>query len=162
VEATRAGEAGQGFATVTADIRKLARSLAANAEDGKDVVRAIQDSIHSARRDLDQIAAAGEVEAARNQGLLDRFAQMAAEVDATRADNGVILAGAEAIQQAAREVKSGCEQIAQAAELAAEAAREAGVAAQQQAQGTEMLAAAVEDIASLAQALTIRSDIAAE
>lgn len=153
VEATRAGEAGQGFAAVTADIRKLARSLAANAEDGKDVVRAIQDGLQVAQRDLDQIAAAGEAEASRSQALLERFAAMAAELDATRADNGVILDGASAIQRAAQEVKSGCEQIAKAAELAAGAAQQAGTAAHQQAQGTEMLAAAIEDIASLAASL---------
>ncbi len=153
VEATRAGDAGQGFATVTGDIRKLARSLAANAEDGKDVVRAIQDGLQVARRDLDQIAAAGEAEAVRNQALLDRLAGMAAELDATRADNGVILDGATAIHHAAREVKDGCEQIAKAAEFAADAARQAGAAAHQQAQGTEMLAAAIEDIASLAASL---------
>ncbi|HKT78048.1 MAG TPA: methyl-accepting chemotaxis protein, partial [Sphingobium sp.] len=158
VEATRSGEAGLGFASVTADIRKLARSLAVNAEDGKDVVRAIQDGIQSARRDLDQIAAAGEVEAGRNEALLARFADMAAELDSTRADNGAILQGAEAIQRAAREVKSGCDQIAAAAELAADAAREASAAAQQQAQGAEMLAAAIEDIAALAASLNPRPD----
>lgn len=153
VEATRAGEAGRGFATVTADIRKLARSLAANAEDGKDVVRTIQDQIATVRRDLDQIASAGEAEAGRNRTLLDRFATMTADLDSTRADNRVILEGAEAAQRATREVRSGCDQIATAAELAASAARQAGVAAAQQAQGAETLAAAIEDIASLAAAL---------
>ncbi|GAY23666.1 methyl-accepting chemotaxis protein [Sphingobium fuliginis] len=153
VEATRSGEAGEGFTTVTADVRKLARSLAANAEEGKDVVRAIQEGIQIAQRTLDQIAAAGETETTRNEALLARFAGMAAELNATRADNGVILDGAEAIQHAAREVRSGCEQIAKAAELAAEAAREAGAAAHQQAQSAEMLAAAIEDIASLAASL---------
>ncbi|WP_022681592.1 methyl-accepting chemotaxis protein [Sphingobium bisphenolivorans] len=158
VEATRAGEAGQAFATVTTDIRKLARNLAGNAEDGKDVVRAIQDGIQSARRDLDQIAAAGEAEAARNEALLARFAEMAADLDATRADNGAIAEGAEAIARAASEVRTGCEQIAKAAELASEAAREAGVAAHQQAKGTELLAAAIEDIASLAVSLHVRAE----
>ncbi|WP_342787979.1 methyl-accepting chemotaxis protein [Sphingomonas montanisoli] len=161
VEATRAGEAGQGFATVTADIRKLARNLAANAENGKDIVRAIQDGIAGARRDLDQIAAAGEAESARNQALLDRFAEMNAELGKVRADNQVILDGTDAIQSAAREVRSGCDQIAKAAEIAADAAREAGAAAQEQAQGAEMLAAAIEDIASLAASLNAQAPSAA-
>lgn len=155
VEATRAGDAGQGFATVTVDIRKLARALAANAEDGKDVVREIQDQIALIRRDLDQIAGAGEAEAGRNRALVDRFAVMSGELDATRADNKQILDGAQAIQRATREVRSGCDQIAKAAELASEAAREAGATAQQQAQAAESLAAAIEDIASLAESLTL-------
>lgn len=158
VEATRAAEAGQGFATVTADIRKLARSLAANADDGKDVVRAIQDQIAAVRRDLDQIAGAGEAEAGRNQALVDRFAIMADELGQTRSDNSAILEGAEAVQRSAREVRAGCDQIAKAAEIASDAAREAGTAAAQQAQGAESLAAAIEDIASLAASLnTARS-----
>lgn len=158
VEATRAGDAGQGFATVTADIRKLARSLAANAEDGKDVVRTIQDQIAVIRRDLDQIAGAGEAEAGRNGALTDRFAAMAAELAATRADNKQILDGAEAIRRATQEVQSGCDQIAKAAEIASDAAQEAGSAAQQQSQGAESLAAAIEDIASLAASLQISGE----
>lgn len=161
VEATRAGEAGHGFATVTGDIRKLARALAANADDGKDVIRAIQDQLAVIRRDLDQIAAAGEAEAVRNRAVLDRFAAMTEELGATRKDNGAILEGAEAIQRAAREVKSGCDQIAKAAELASDAAREAGAAAAQQAQGAESLAAAIEDIASLAASLNVTGEQAA-
>lgn len=153
IEATRAGEAGQGFATVTADIRKLARSLATNAEDGKDVVRAIQDQVAVIRRDLDQIAGAGEAEAVRNRALIDRFAAMAEELGSARADNLQILEGADAIRRAAGEVRTGCDEIAKAADLASEAAREAGVAAAQQAQGAESLAAAIEDIAALAATL---------
>ena len=154
VEATRAGEAGAGFATVTADIRKLAREAATNAGDAKDVVRAIQDQLAVVRRDLDQIANAGEAEAGRNQAMIDRFDEMVTALAETQDSNQVILDGADAILRSAREVKSGCDQIATAAELAATAAREAGAAARQQAQGAEDLAAAIEDIAALALTLS--------
>lgn len=153
VEATRAGDAGAGFATVTADIRKLARAAAANAEESKDVVRSIQDELASVRRDLEQIVAAGEGEAARNQATIDRFQAMAAALGETQAANQAIVEGAEAALRSASEIKVGTEQIATAAELAAGAAREAGVASRQQAQGAEDLAAAIEDIAALAASL---------
>lgn len=153
VEATRAGDAGAGFATVTVDIRKLAREAARNAEEAKEVVRAIQDQLAMVNRDLDQIAATSEAEAGRNQAMVDRFAVMAGTLGETRETNGVILDNADAILRSASEVKSGCDQIAAAAELAAGAANQAGAAARQQAQGAEDLAAAIEDIASLAASL---------
>jgi methyl-accepting chemotaxis protein len=155
VEATRAGDAGGGFATVTSDIRKLAREAAANAEDAKDVVRSIQDSVAAMRRDLDQISAAGEAEAGRNQAMIDRFAVMRQSLGDTQTANVAIRDNADTVLRAAREVKSGCDQIAMAAELAAGAAREAGTAAGQQAAGAEDLAAAIEDIAVLAASLMI-------
>ncbi|WP_157220868.1 methyl-accepting chemotaxis protein [Flavisphingomonas formosensis] len=153
VEATRAGEAGIGFATVTADIRKLARAGATSADETKDVVRAIQDQLGEVRRDLDLIAAAGEAETGRNNAMIERFDVMITRLRETAAANETILEGADIALRAAREVKSGCDQIAIAAELAAGAAREGGAAARQQAQGAEDLAAAIEDIAALATAL---------
>ncbi|TCM20632.1 methyl-accepting chemotaxis sensory transducer [Novosphingobium sp. PhB165] len=154
VEATRAGEAGAGFATVTADIRKLAREATTNAEDVKDAVRSIQDQLATVRRDLDLIASSGETEAGRNQATVERFAGMTGSLAETARNNTTIRDGADAILRSVREIRSGSEQIAQAAELSAGAAREAGVAARQQAQGAEDLAAAIEDIAALAVSLT--------
>lgn len=154
VEASRAGDAGAGFATVTADIRKLAREGASNAEDAKDVVRAIQDHLSVLRRDLDQIVSTAEAEIGRNEAMIQRFDAMAIDLQETGSANGVILESADAILRSAVEVRKGCDQIAMAAEIAAGAAREAGTAAGQQAQTAEMLAAAIEDIASLAASLT--------
>jgi methyl-accepting chemotaxis protein len=153
VEATRAGEAGAGFATVTGDIRKLAREAATNAGDTKDVARAIQDQLAMVRAELEQIAVAGEAEASGNMALIDRLAAMTEALESTRQANMIILDNAELILRSAREVRVGSEHIATAAELAASAAREAGIAARQQAQGAEDLAAAIEDIAALAAAL---------
>ncbi len=156
VEATRAGDAGAGFATVTADIRKLAREAARNAEDAKDVVRAIQDQLGTVRRDLEQIAAASEAEAARNQAMIERFGDMVAMLDDASAANAVIQDRADIVLRAAREVRLGCDQIATAAELASGAAREAGATAREQSHGAEDLAAAIEDIAALAASLANR------
>lgn len=153
VEATRAGEAGRGFATVAADIRKLSRDSADSAGQTKDAVRLIQDQISTIRRDFDQLVGTAEAEIARNRAMLERFGLVAAELQAAQASNAVIVASADDMLRSAREVQSGTNQIAQAADLAAIAAREAGAAARQQAQGAEALAAAIEDIASIAAVL---------
>ncbi|WP_309141017.1 methyl-accepting chemotaxis protein [Novosphingobium sp. G106] len=157
VEATRAGEAGRGFATVAGDIRKLSRDAASNAERAKDSVRVVQDQIVSVRRDLDQIVGASESEIARNRALIDRFGIVAADLDAVQAMNVAIAAGAEDIFRSVREIRNGTSQIADAAELASSASREAAAAARQQAQASEELAAAIEEIASIAATLVTRS-----
>ena len=157
VEATRAGDAGRGFATVSNDIRKLARDSAANAERARDVVRAMQDEIMTVRRDLDQLAGASEVEVARNRSIIDRFDSIVAEMDNTRSSSAAILAGSDEILSAVREIRGGTEQIASVAEEASTSARQAASAAQQQSQSAEDLAAAIEEIASLANALLTTS-----
>lgn len=153
VEATRAGEAGAGFATVAGDIRKLSRDAADGAERTKDIVRIIQDQMVSVRRDLDQVVGAAEGEIARNRALVERFALVTAELESAQASNGVILANADIMLRSVREVQGGTSQIAEAADIAAAAVREASAAARQQAQGAEALAAAIEEIASIAAVL---------
>jgi methyl-accepting chemotaxis protein len=153
VEATRAGDAGRGFATVSGDIRKLARDSTANAERESDVVRAMQDEIMTVRRDLDQISNASEAEVVRNRMVVDRFGVIVADMANSSAASAAILQGSEAILAAVAEIRGGTEQIASVAEEASSAARQASSAAQQQAQSAEDLAAAIEEIASLANAL---------
>jgi methyl-accepting chemotaxis protein len=156
VEATRAGEAGRGFANVAGDIRKLARDSALSAERAKDIVRAMQDQIATVRRDLEQVVSAAEVEIGRNRAVVERFTAITADLEGARASNRAILAGSEGILRSVREVRSGTNQIAEAAELATAAVRESGAAARQQAQGAEALAAAIEEIATIATALAAR------
>jgi len=158
VEATRAGTAGSGFSNVAADIRKLSRESALNAERAKDMIRAIQDQMAVVRRDLDQIVGAAEGEVMRARAMIERFNLISADLDAAQADSLGISGDVDAILQSVREVKSGTEQIATAAEIAANASREASAAARQQSQGAEMLAAAIEEIASLAGALVSKAD----
>lgn len=155
VEAARAGEAGRGFEVVSADIRKLARDSSENADRIKDVVRLIQDQIRAVHRDLEQIASASQAEMAKNQGIIDRFGLVDADMAAIRAGATEILAGTDTILTSVREVLVGTEQTAVAAEEASGAAAEAAVAAREQARGAEDLAAAIEDVASLADELQI-------
>ncbi len=153
VEATRAGEAGRGFATVALDIRSLSRDSASSAERAKDVVRTIQDGISLVRRDLDQNIGAAETEVARNRAVVERFGQIVSELEGARDASEAISQGASAIFRSVREIQNGTAQIATAAEEASAAALEAGSAARQQSQAAEELAAAIEDIAALANAL---------
>lgn len=153
VEATRAGDAGRGFATVAGDIRDLSRDSAASAERAKDVVRTILEGIALVRRDLDQIVGASETEVARNRAVVERFGQIVNDLDGARTASEAISQGAESIFRSVREIQNGTQQIATAAEEASAAATEAGSAARQQSQAAETLAAAIEDIAALANAL---------
>ncbi|MCE7798166.1 methyl-accepting chemotaxis protein [Sphingobium sufflavum] len=156
VEATRAGQAGRGFATVASDIRKLSRDAAESADRTQDIVRLIQDQIIAVRRDLDQVVGAAEAEIARNRVMVERFTLVVADLQAAQGSNSAILASADDMLRSAREVQSGTGQIAEAADIAASAAREASAAARQQAQGAEALAAAIEEIASIATALAVQ------
>ncbi|WP_395336248.1 methyl-accepting chemotaxis protein [Novosphingobium sp. BL-8H] len=158
VEATRSGDAGRGFATVSADIRKLSREASESAEHAKGTVRQIHDQIAIVQRDLERIVGASEAEIGRNRAMVDRFVHVVAEVENVRQVNGAILTTSQDMLRAVREVKSGTNQIAEAADMAAGAAREAGTAARQQAQGAESLAASIEEIASIAGVLAVAED----
>ena len=153
VEATRAGDAGAGFATVSLDIRKLSREAAASANRSKEAIRDIQDQIGTIRRDLDQIVGAAEGEIDRNRALIERFGLIGTELGETRDASVAIGEAATIVIRSVREVQSGTEQIATAAEEASAAARQASIAARQQSEASEELAAAIEEIASLAGAL---------
>ncbi|WP_343611801.1 methyl-accepting chemotaxis protein [Novosphingobium sp.] len=153
VEATRAGQAGRGFALVSADIRKLSRGAADSSERGKEGARDIQDQIATIRRELEQVVGAAEAEIERNRAMVERFAQVVAGLETAREKNGVILTGAQDILRAVREIQSGTRQIAEAADLASVAARDASAAARQQSEAAEALAASIEDIASIATVL---------
>jgi methyl-accepting chemotaxis protein len=153
VEATRASEAGRGFATVASDIRSLARDAAANADRAKDVVRSMQDQIMLARRDLDRLVVVAETEIARGRVVSERLAVASAHVTSVEAGNRTIAESAGAILAAVQQVQAGTQQIASVAEEASAAAQQAASAAREQAQGAEDLAAAIEEIASLAEEL---------
>ncbi|CAK0776243.1 methyl-accepting chemotaxis protein [Azospirillaceae bacterium] len=153
IEAARAGEFGKGFMVVSTDIRNLARESAENAENIKDVVKAIQDQIGEVRRDLMEIAssAAGEVE--KNKVITANLGTIVADVGIVIKGNKDILNGSENIARGVKEVQKGLEQISAAANEASRASGEAAGAARQQSKGAEELAAAVEEIASLADEL---------
>jgi methyl-accepting chemotaxis protein len=153
VEAARAGSGGRGFAIVSADIRKLADEASGTIEGAKDVVRAIQSSISTARRDLDMRVQVAEAELARSQQIVERLGQVQEDCTAIRAGNAGILDSADAVLISVREVLSGTEQIAAVAQEAGSAAAEAATSAREQSSSAEDLAAAIEEIAQLSDVL---------
>jgi len=153
VEAARAGDYGRGFASVSADIRALARGSGDNADRIKDLARSIQDQILVVRGDLERVATASTAEIARNQGIDDRLGAVETDLAAIHGGAVEILAGTDAIAVSVREVLAGTRQIAVAAEESSNAAAECATAAREQARGAEDLAAAIEEIASLAHEL---------
>jgi methyl-accepting chemotaxis protein len=158
IEAARAGDAGAGFATVSADIRALARASGENAEQVREVVRGLQAEIGAARRDLEQIATLTEAEVVRSAAAVRRVDLVAGEIARVRATAQEILQRADLISSSSRDVVAGTQQIASAADETERAAAQAASAARQQARGAEDLAAAIEEIAELAEALQAAGD----
>jgi methyl-accepting chemotaxis protein len=158
VEAARAGEAGRGFAVVSTDIRNLARETSLNLERAKDTVRGILNQIETLKRNLEQVAAAAEIEVQNNRAVFSALDKVDADLAALSAANRTILEGADVILTNAREAASGARQIAAAAEQARTASRQAATASSEQARGADDLAAAIEEIASLADVLKQRHD----
>jgi methyl-accepting chemotaxis protein len=150
VEAARAGDAGRGFATVSNDIRGLAREAAESADNIKETVVGILDQIASLRRDLELIVGSVEVEVQTNRAIGKVFEKVGDDVAALGTANREILQGADAILAATVDSATGARQIASAAEEASAASRHAATASREQARGAEDLAAAIEEIASLA------------
>ena len=153
IEATRAGEAGRGFAVVSVEIRGLARDASGNADRMKDSAREIRDQMVLVHRDMEGFVQAADVEIARGRLIADRLGLTATDLGVLRRATAEILAGADAILLAVREVSDGTQQIAAATEEASSVAADASIAAQQQARGAEELAAAIEEIALLADEL---------
>jgi len=153
VEAARAGAAGQGFATVSSDIRTLAHEATESADQVKDTVRNVLEQIGSVRRVFEAVIETVEVEADRSRLVFEALARVDGELDALDAAGQTIMQGAQAMSAAVTQTAIGARQIAAAAEEAGAALRQAAVAAGQQARGAEDLAAAIEEIASLADEL---------
>ncbi len=157
IEAARAGEFGKGFMVVSTDIRNLARDSAENAEQIKDLVKAIQDQIVIVRRDLEEISAAAASEVEKNKVITVNLQVVQEDMIVVVRGNAEILTGAEQITQTLGEAKKGAEQITAAAQQAATASGQAQQAAKEQSKGAEDLSAAIEEIASLADELQNQS-----
>jgi methyl-accepting chemotaxis protein len=153
VEAARAGDAGRGFALVSNDIRSLAREASESVERIKDTVRGILDQMTIARRDLEQIIGAAELEVQSNRTALKTLVSVSGEIVALGKAGQAIVHGADAVLAGAGQTTAAARQIAAAAEEASAASRQAATASAEQAQGADDLAAAVEEIASLSDEL---------
>lgn len=153
IEAARAGEFGKGFVVVATDIRNLAHDSSENADQIKDLVKAVQDQIGVVARDLNEVTATASSEVEKAKVTTTDLATIEAEVDEIEKESQEILSASEEISAAIIQIKKGVEQISAAATEADKSATEASSAAQQQSKVAEDLAAAIEEIASLADEL---------
>ena len=157
VEAARVGEGGRGFATVSSDIRALARETNSSADKVKDIVRDVQRQVAAVQAEIRQIAVAAEAESQKNHVIDGRLAGAETEVSVVRQGAIEISQGAKDVLTAARQVTAGAHQIAAAADETAAAAAQSSTAAREQASAAESLAAVIEEIGSLAEDLQARA-----
>ena len=153
VEAARVGEGGRGFATVSSDIRNLARETNASADRVKDIARDIQRQIVLVRGDLAQIAAMAENETHRNRQVDERLSVVEGDIAAVRLGALEISQGSEDVLTSSRQVVTGAHQIATAADQAGRAASQSATAAREQSKAAEDLAGVIEEIGALAEEL---------
>ncbi len=153
VEAARVGEGGRGFATVSSDIRNLARETGTSADRVKDIVRSVQRQIAVVRIDLEQIAGLAELETQKNTEIVERLAGVEVDIEVVRAGAQEISQGSQEVMAASQQVVAGSHQIAAAADEAARAATQSATAAREQARAAEDLASVIEEIGALAEEL---------
>jgi len=154
IEAARAGEHGRGFAVVAEEVRRLADSSAAAAEDVAKTVRHI-------RHQVQQVVGTMEVGSTKVQGIegvavaaaraLQEISQAVAEVhDAAEAVAREVAANQAIVEQLGQRTR----EVSQSAGEHASASEEVTAAAEEQTASTEQMAAAAGDLLQGATRLT--------
>jgi methyl-accepting chemotaxis protein len=154
IEAARAGEHGRGFAVVAEEVRRLADSSAAAAEDVAKTVRHI-------RHQVQQVVSTMEVGSTKVQGIegvavaaaraLQEISQAVGEVhDAAEAVAREVAANQAIVEQLGQRTR----EVSQSAGEHASASEEVTAAAEEQTASTEEMAAAAGDLLQGATRLT--------
>jgi len=154
IEAARAGEHGRGFAVVAEEVRRLADSSAAAAEDVAKTVRHI-------RHQVQQVAGTMEVGSSKVQGIegvataaaraLEEITRAVGEVhDAAEAVAREVAANQAIVEQLGQRTR----EVSQSAGEHASASEEVTAAAEEQTASTEEMAAAAGDLLQGATRLT--------
>jgi methyl-accepting chemotaxis protein len=154
IEAARAGEHGRGFAVVAEEVRRLADSSAAAAEDVANTVRFI-------RQQTQQVVGTMEVGSAKVQGIegvataaaraLEEISRAVEEVhDAAEAVAREVAANQAIVEQLGHRTR----EVSQSASEHAASSEEVTAAAEEQTASTEQMAAAAGDLLQGATRLT--------
>ncbi len=154
IEAARAGEHGRGFAVVAEEVRRLADSSAAAAEDVANTVRFIRQQTH-------QVVGTMEVGSAKVQGIegvataaaraLEEISRAVEEVhDAAEAVAREVAANQAIVEQLGHRTR----EVSQSASEHAASSEEVTAAAEEQTASTEQMAAAAGDLLQGATRLT--------
>ncbi|MBH23732.1 MAG: chemotaxis protein [Myxococcales bacterium] len=153
VEAARAGEFGKGFAVVSADIQNLAEDAAENAEQIKDLVKAIQDQTVIVRDDLNQFSEHSRREVEKAQLTAKELDEVASDIQLVLRNSEEIVTSAQNVAEAVDQARAGIAQIATASEEASSSVEESSAAAQEQSNRIHELSIAIENIAATADEL---------
>ena len=153
IESARAGEHGEGFASVSEDIRELVEQSADHIAEVGERIRAVQDTLTSIAADVEAagVKVRQESEAAKaSTARLDEQEKDMADVAAKVRE---VLGTATQSLEATEIIKNGIDTISQSAEQAGTACQEAAAAASQQSDAMTELAGTAEEIAAQADAL---------
>jgi len=153
IEAARAGEAGQGFAVVAEEIRKLAESSSKSADQIKDIIAAITKQINDAVESMNQGNKAVEENTMQVQdGLsaLSKISNMAQEVTARIQD---ISAATQQQSASTQQIVSSVNSLSTVAEQNVAASQQISSAVQEQVSATQQISAMTQQLAGLSEEL---------
>lgn len=153
VESARAGDYGKGFAVVSGDIQNLASDAANNAEEIKDLVKAIQEQIIVVRLEMSSVAERSATEVQRGGHILEGIQALEREFSGQVQSNVRIQQAMEEIARAIAHIKSSIAQISVSSSQTNSASSLAFETAKRQSGNAEALASIINDIASTAEEL---------
>jgi methyl-accepting chemotaxis protein len=150
IEAARAGEHGRGFAVVAGEVKKLATSSSASAEQVAEMVEHVRGEIaevvQSVERNLERVRG-GQAAVATLQEVLDGMTEVIAQTDELAATMERLAAQQ---QTAHGEIVRAAEEIASAAEETAAGAEETAAGVEEQAASFAQFSQSAQDLAALA------------
>lgn len=153
IEAARAGEHGRGFAVVAGEVKKLAASSSASAEQVAEMVARVQEEIsgvvRSVRESVERVRS-GQEAVTTLQGVLERMASVITRTDELA---GVMEQLSLQQREAHQEIARAAEEIASAAEETAAGAEETAAAVEQQVASFAEFSRSVQALAGLARQL---------